>query len=781
MKLFKKVSALLLAGVLLSGSCFYAAEEQTPAPPGQLQPGEVKATKDLVRDAEGNPKQNSDGSYTVKLSVKGKNTTKKITHADVVFIATHSQVNGSHITQSHKDFVKKVIESGEGNKVGVVTNCSACDSHQITDDVNEINSYLESTTGGYTAERWEVGLRDPLTKAIELINARQDKSRPVYVFITGIKPGLNDITDPQQIEFLKMNRTHTILMGPEAAKEEAAFKNYGEVECIPYEGDLNSKVAAALNKWADEMFIKPAKAGTQAVMTDIVNTDVFDYEVKDSKLQDDKNGTLKWNIGDIPETEQSVTFNITPKAGKFGTFKTNKDVVLDYLDVADKPAKKLKPEIGDPELTLPEYTVTYTDGVEKYEIFKDQVYKELGNGSPTPKFVGKTTQKGWTFKGWNPKVADTVTGSVTYTAQWEEPVELSVTYTDGVDNEDVFEDVKYSYLREGDKTPQFTSDKTKVEEMNAWLKENFKAPRDYFDSAKPEENAKPEGEQKPGEDSAKPEENAKPEGEQQTPVAKIKAMFEALANPEEQKPGQDSAKPEENTGKPEENTGKPGDTTKPEDGLQAPEIAKEEPKREGYTFKGWTPEVTDIVKSSVTYTAQWEKIPTYTITYTDGVDNETIFEDKVFSDLRIDVDTPKFGELPTRAGYMFKGWSPEVSEKVKGDATYTAQWEVIPEDVTYTVTYTDGVDNETIFEDKVFSELKPGVETPKFGGNPTRNGYTFEGWSPAVSETVTGNVTYVAQWKAIPMPELPKTGVVATSVPLLGAIVSGICVFRKHF
>lgn len=682
--------------------------------------------------------------------------------AGVVFIATHSQVNGSHITQSHKDFVKKVIESGEGNKVGVVTNCSACDSHQITDNVSEINAYLESTTGGYTAERWEVGLRDPLTKAIELINARQDKSRPVYVFITGIKPGLNDITDPRQIEFLKMNRTHTILMGPEAAKEEAAFKNYGEVECIPYEGDLNAKVAAALNKWADEMFIKPAKAGTQAVMTDIVNTDVFDYEVKDPKLQDDKNGTLKWNIGDIPETEQSVTFNITPKAGKFGTFKTNKDVVLDYLDVADKPAKKLKPEIGDPELTLPEYTVTYTDGVEKYEIFKDQVYKELGNGSPTPKFVGKTTQKGWTFKGWTPEVADTVTGSVTYTAQWEEPVELSVTYTDGVDNEDVFEDVKYSYLREGDKTPQFTSDKTKVEEMNAWLKENFKAPRDYFDSTKPEENVKPEG-------------------EQQTPVAKIKAMFEALANPEEQKPEQDSAKPEENTGKPEGEEQKPGDTTKPEGEMQAPEITNEEPKREGYTFKGWTPEVTDIVKSSVTYTAQWEKIPTYTITYTDGVDNETIFEDKVFSDLRMDAGTPKFGELPSRAGYMFKGWSPEVSEKVKGDATYTAQWEVIPEDVTYTVTYTDGVDNETIFEDKVFSELKPGVETPKFGGNPTRNGYTFEGWSPAVSETVTGNVTYVAQWKAIPMPELPKTGVVATSVPLLGAIVSGICVFRKHF
>lgn len=175
MKLFKKVSALVLTAVLLSSSCFYAAEGQNQAPPaveGQLQPGEVKATKDLVRDAEGNPKQNPDGSYTVKLSVKGKNTTKKITHADIVFIATHSKVHGSNITQSHKDFIKKVIESGEGNKVGVVTNCAICRSQDITDNVNRISSYLDATTGGWTAERYEEGLQQPLTKAIELINSR---------------------------------------------------------------------------------------------------------------------------------------------------------------------------------------------------------------------------------------------------------------------------------------------------------------------------------------------------------------------------------------------------------------------------------------------------------------------------------------------------------------------------------------------------------------------------------------------------------------------------------
>lgn len=736
MSIMKKISAVALAGILASGTMLSFKAEPATA----LNPGEVKAVKDLERDKDGNPKQNPDGSYNINLSVVGKNTTKKITHADVIFIATHSRVHGTSITQSHKDFIKKVIESGEGNKVGVVTNCASCRSQEITNNIKELNSYLDSITGNWTAETYEKGLSAPLNKAIETLNQRQDKTRPAYVFITGIKPGLNDIKDPKQIEFLKMNRTHTILMGPEASKEANAFRNYGDVECVDYNGDLNAKVGAVLNKWADEMFIKPAKAGTQAVMTDTVNTEVFDYSVESKEIQDNGKGILKWNIGDIPETEKKVTFKVTPKPGKFGTFKTNNDVILDYLDVSDKPAKKLKEEIGDPELILPEYTVTYTDGVDKYEIFKDEVYRELGNGSPTPKFKGKTSQKGWTFKGWTPEVTDTVTGNITYTAQWEEPVELTVTYTDGVDNENIFEDVKYSNLREGDKTPNFTTDKTKVDEMNVWLKENFKAPRDYFDSVKPD--PKPDNEQQ----------GTAPNDGDTKPVEKLKSIFRTLTDSED-----GNQKPE---------------TSKPE-------IVKEEPKRDGYEFKGWTPEVTETLKSSVTYTAQWEKIPTYKVTYTDGVDNETIFEDKVFSDLRIDADTPKFGELPNRVGYLFKGWSPEVSEKVKGDATYVAQWEVIPENITYTVTYTDGVEGETIFEDKVFSELKPGETTPEFGNNPTRNGYTFEGWTPKVSETVTGDVTYTAQWKAVPL--LPKTGVVVTTVPILGVIASSICAIKKYF
>ena len=64
----------------------------------------------------------------------------------------------------------------------------------------------------------------------------------------------------------------------------------------------------------------------------------------------------------------------------------------------------------------------------------------------------------------------------------------------------------------------------------------------------------------------------------------------------------------------------------------------------------------------------------YTVTYTDGVDGEVVFEDKVIPDLVVDTPTPKFDETPTRAGYTFKGWSPAVEEKVTKNIAYNATW-----------------------------------------------------------------------------------------------------------
>ena len=65
------------------------------------------------------------------------------------------------------------------------------------------------------------------------------------------------------------------------------------------------------------------------------------------------------------------------------------------------------------------YAVTYTDGVENEEIFKDQTTIVPVN-TPTPVFEGDTPSRdGYSFKGWNPQVEKTVTKSTTCTAIWE--------------------------------------------------------------------------------------------------------------------------------------------------------------------------------------------------------------------------------------------------------------------------------------------------------------------------------------------------------------------------
>ena len=77
----------------------------------------------------------------------------------------------------------------------------------------------------------------------------------------------------------------------------------------------------------------------------------------------------------------------------------------------------MTPEAGG---TAPseKYTVTYTDGVEGEEIFKDQTYT-VEAGKATPAFNGTPARKGYTFVGWKPAVAATVTGNATYEATWK--------------------------------------------------------------------------------------------------------------------------------------------------------------------------------------------------------------------------------------------------------------------------------------------------------------------------------------------------------------------------
>ena len=63
------------------------------------------------------------------------------------------------------------------------------------------------------------------------------------------------------------------------------------------------------------------------------------------------------------------------------------------------------------------YSVTYKDGVDG-TVFADQTTADLHVGDTTPAFSGTPTRSGYTFTGWQPSVAATVTDNAVYTAQW---------------------------------------------------------------------------------------------------------------------------------------------------------------------------------------------------------------------------------------------------------------------------------------------------------------------------------------------------------------------------
>ena len=89
-----------------------------------------------------------------------------------------------------------------------------------------------------------------------------------------------------------------------------------------------------------------------------------------------------------------------------------------------------------------------------------------------------------------------------------------------------------------------------------------------------------------------------------------------------------------------------------------------------------------------------------------------------------------------------KMWMPVEEVKQMGIWVVCDKHEV---QTRYTVTYSDGM-NGSIFATENYADLKAGDTTPSFKGSTYRYGYRFDGWKPAWSATVTGNVTYVAQW-----------------------------------
>jgi len=152
------------------------------------------------------------------------------------------------------------------------------------------------------------------------------------------------------------------------------------------------------------------------------------------------------------------------------------------------------------------------------------------------------------------------------------------------------------------------------------------------------------------------------------------------------------------------------------------------PANEGQTFSGWSEIPTTMPANDVVITGTFSD-NSYKLTYM--VDGEVFKSSHIEYGSTITPETP-----PTKEGYTFSGWSEIPTTMPASDVTISGTFTPNKYKLTYTV---DGVEYKT-------AEVDCGAAiTPE--DNPTKEGYTFSGWSeipetmPASDVTITGTFT----------------------------------------
>ena len=161
--------------------------------------------------------------------------------------------------------------------------------------------------------------------------------------------------------------------------------------------------------------------------------------------------------------------------------------------------------------------------------------------------------------------------------------------------------------------------------------------------------------------------------------------------------------------------------------------APDNPTRKGYTFKGWDKEIPKTMPAeNITVKAQWE-INQYTITFDTNGGSDIA---PITQDYGAEITAP---DNPTRKGYTFKGWDKEIPETMPAEnITVKAQWEINQ----YTITFDTNGGSEIA---PITQDYGTEITAPD---KPTRKGYTFKGWDKEIPETMPAeNITVKAQWE----------------------------------
>ena len=166
-------------------------------------------------------------------------------------------------------------------------------------------------------------------------------------------------------------------------------------------------------------------------------------------------------------------------------------------------------------------------------------------------------------------------------------------------------------------------------------------------------------------------------------------------------------------------------------------IQPDVPSRQGYQFTGWYLDDTKYdfntaVTGNMTLTARWTA-NSYTITFDTGGGSAIA---PITQGYDTTINAPA---APTKTGYTFMGWEPEIPTTMPAeDMTIKAQWRINR----YTVTFdTDGGSAVA----PITQDYGTTIAAP---ANPTREGYTFIGWDKAIPATMpAGDMTITAKWK----------------------------------
>lgn len=168
------------------------------------------------------------------------------------------------------------------------------------------------------------------------------------------------------------------------------------------------------------------------------------------------------------------------------------------------------------------------------------------------------------------------------------------------------------------------------------------------------------------------------------------------------------------------------------------------------------PNGTDTWHLDGSYTIQ-EKTYSLTVTYKFDEDCAANADESLLPKTHVQ-DGLKFGDSYNVVSPSIKGYVADPSavsgqmanKDVSREVVYhrDANGNNIPDcqEDRYSVTYLPG--EHGAFREQTTENILTGMPTPEFVGNKTgEDGWKFDGWNPAVSDTVTQDVTYTAKWK----------------------------------